>query len=128
MQALYQWQMTGQPPSEIELQFQEDENFSKADRDYFATLLREVPANTDDINACISRHAGRTMDEIDPVERAILRIACYELQKCIDVPFKVVINEAIELSKKFGAEQGHKFVNSVLDSAVMELRTETSRQ
>jgi N utilization substance protein B len=122
MQAIYQWQMTGQEPNEIDRQFREHVGLSKADDDYFHALLYGVITHTDELDEMLSPHIDRIVNHVDPVERAILRSACFELAHRPDVPYKVVINEAVELTKKFGAEQGHKFVNGVLDKVAPRLR------
>lgn len=122
LQAIYQWQMTGQDLQEIERQFYEDENVHKADVPYFRELLHGVPANLDELDAEIRVYLDRPMEAVDPVERALLRNACYELTHRLDVPYKVIINEAVDLAKKFGAEQSHRFVNGVLDKVTTRLR------
>jgi N utilization substance protein B len=122
MQAVYQWQMTGQAVQEIDEQFQEEADLSKADGDYFHELLYGVLSHIDELDGALGPHMGRLVDHVDPVERAILRCACFELAHRPDVPYKVIINEAIELTKKFGSEQGHKFVNGVLDKVAPQLR------
>ncbi len=122
MQAVYQWQMTGQGADEIDRQFQEEADVSRADGDYFHTLLRGVLAHVNEIDDALAPHIERRIDNVDPVERAILRCACFELAHCPDVPYKVIINEAVELTKQFGSEQAHKFVNGVLDKVVPKLR------
>ncbi len=122
MQALYQWQMTGQDLREIEHQFLDDENMHKADFVYFHELLHGVPACLEELDAHLSEYLKRSITEVDPVERAILRNACYELKYRRDVPRKVVINEAVKLAKKFGAEQSYRFVNGVLDRVMKDLR------
>jgi N utilization substance protein B len=122
MQALYQWDLSGNNLSEIEVQFLEDEDFSKADKDYFHELLHEVPARLDDVEQAFSPYLDRPVKEIDPVERAVLRMATYELMTRIDVPYKVIINESVNLTKKFGAEQAYKYINGVLDQTARKLR------
>ncbi|MGW8309479.1 MAG: transcription antitermination factor NusB [Thiogranum sp.] len=122
MQALYQWDLSGNNLSEIEVQFLEDEDFSKADKDYFHELLHQVPARLDDVEALFTPYLDRPLKEIDPVERAVLRMASYELLARMDVPYRVVINESVNLTKKFGAEQAHKYVNSILDKAARQAR------
>ncbi len=122
MQALYQWDMSDNNLSDIEAQFIEEEGFEKADADYFSELLHKVPAKLDEIEASFAPFLDRPVKEIDPVERAVLRMASYELMTRIDVPYKVIINEAVNLTKKFGAEQAHKYVNGVLDQAARKLR------
>jgi len=122
MQALYQWDMSGNNLSDIEAQFVEEEGFDKADADYFNELLHKVPARLDEIEEAFVPYLDRPVKEIDPVERAVLRMASYELMTRIDVPYKVIINEAVNLTKKFGAEQAHKYINGVLDQTARKLR------
>jgi N utilization substance protein B len=122
MQALYQWDMSGNNLSEIEVQFLEDEDFSKADKDYFHELLHQVPARLDEVEAAFEPFLDRSLKEIDPVERALLRMASYELLARVDIPYKVVINESVNLTKKFGAEQAYKYINGVLDKTAQKLR------
>ncbi len=122
VQALYQWQLAGENVGEIEQQFLEDNSDTNFDRDYFHQLLHGVPTKLDDIDAALAPHMTRSIESVDPVERAILRLACWELLARPDIPYRVVINEAIELAKTFGATDGHKFVNGVLDKAAGKLR------
>lgn len=122
MQALYQWQLASTELNDIEMQFKEQEEMKKADPEYFRELLRKIPAHHDQLSGLLSVHTVRPIDEIDPVELSILYIALYELKYRLDIPFKVVINEAVTLTKKFGAEDGHKYVNGILDKAARELR------
>lgn len=122
MQALYQWDLSGSNLSAIEVQFHEDEDFASVDRDYFHELLHQVPARLDEVEAAFAPYLDRPVAEIDPVERALLRMASYELLVRLDVPYRVVINEAVNLAKKFGAEQAHKYINGVLDQAARRLR------
>jgi N utilization substance protein B len=122
MQAVYQWQMTGQSADDIYRQFQENAELAHADRDYFRVLLHGVIAHAEELDRALGSHMQRSVESLDLVERAILRCACLELVQRPDVPYKVVINEAVELTKVFGAEQGHKFVNGVLDKLAVELR------
>ena len=122
MQALYQWDLSGLDLAEGQRQFFEAEDFSKADGGYFIELLRSVNAHIDRIDARISEAIDRPINQVDPVERAILRIGCYELLFRPDIPSRVSINEAVILTKKFGAEQGHAFVNGVLDRLARKLR------
>jgi N utilization substance protein B len=122
MQALYQWDLSGSTLSGIEVQFLEDEDFSKADKDYFHELLHQVPARLDEVEQAFTPYLDRPLDEIDPVERAVLRMASYELMARIDVPYKVIINESVNLTKKFGAEQAYKYINAVLDQTARRLR------
>ena len=124
LQALYQWDLSGTDLDEVRAQFLEAEDFSRVDRAYFDRLLKEVPQHIDSIDETIAEHIDRPLRQLDPVERAILRIAVCELLLHADVPYRVVINEAVMLAKKFGAEQGHAFVNGVLDQAARRLRPE----
>jgi len=122
LQALYQWQMTGQNLGDIETQFLQEEDMAKTDLDYFKELLHQIPKHITDLEAHCLPHVTRPMEQIDPVERAALLIGLYELQFRLDVPYRVAINEAVELAKTFGAEQGHKFVNGLLDKVAKQLR------
>ena len=115
LQALYQWHFTGQSVQEIEEQFLMEQNMSKADIPYFQKLLHGVPEQLNELDKGFGRFLDRPLPQIDPIELAILRIGCYELTFCPEVPYSVVIDEAIELAKKFGAEKSHKYVNGVLD-------------
>ncbi|MCL7462825.1 transcription antitermination factor NusB [Pseudomonas sp. NW5] len=123
VQALYSWQMAGQPLNEIEAQFRVDNDFSDVDGAYFQEILHGVPRLKSELDAAFSSCLDRPIEEIDPVELAILRLSTYELRNRIDVPYKVVINEGIELAKVFGATDGHKFVNGVLDKLAPRLRS-----
>lgn len=122
VQALYQWQITGDDPGEIVVQFLEVRDTAEADVDYFRDLMRGVPTRIDAIDAAIEPLLERSLALVDPVERAVLRLACFELHERWEVPARVVIDEAIELAKRFGAEQGHRFVNGVVDRLAHELR------
>ncbi|SFM41917.1 NusB antitermination factor [Ectothiorhodospira mobilis] len=122
MQALYQWQLTGYPAREILNQYADDPEMEKADWEYFRRLLLGVTAETAQLDAAITPHLDRPMEQVDPVERALLRLAAYELHHCPEVPYKVVIHEAVALAKKYGAEQGHRFVNGVIDKVAAALR------
>jgi N utilization substance protein B len=122
MQALYQWQMTGQDSVVILDQFLSEQDMERADIAYFQELLCQIPRHVVAIDAHLLPFLDRPLEQVDPVERAILRIAAYELAYRPDVPFRVVINEAVEIAKKFGAEQGHRFVNGVLDKTAHQLR------
>lgn len=128
MQAIYQWQMTNDEVIGIEKQYVEDNLTSEADFDYFKELFLGVEENIEIIDQTLLQYTGRAIASVDPVERAILRLACYEFLKRLDVPYRVVLNEAINLTKKFCAVQSHTFVNAVLDKVARELRaTEISQ-
>jgi N utilization substance protein B len=122
MQALYQWDLSGSDLPLIRRQFLETEDFSRADKHYFIKLLTDVPRQVDVVDKNIVDYTDRPLEQLDPVERAILRIAVYELLFRPDIPYRVCINEAVQLARKFGAEQGHAFVNGVLDKAAHKLR------
>ena len=123
-QGLYQWQLNKTAPNEIEAQFRVDFNMKGTDLEYFRELLTKVLAHLDEIDDAIRPlTTERTIDELDPVTLSLLRIGIYEFQQRIDVPYKVVINEAVSLAKKFGPEDSSKFVNAVLDKAALQLRS-----
>jgi N utilization substance protein B len=122
VQGLYAWQMSGNPIEQIELSIATTNNMQKVDMEYFQALLRGVAKRTQELDKAIKPYLGRLPEELDPVEKAILRLATLELVERFDTPYKVVINESIELAKTFGAEESHKFVNGVLDKAVKTLR------
>jgi N utilization substance protein B len=128
MQALYQRDLSGTELHEIRDQFLEHEDFSSADREYFIELFNQVTQHIVDIDTHIGRFVDLPPGRLDPVERAILRIGTWELMSRIDIPYRVVLNEAVQLAKKFGAEQGHTFVNGVLDKLARELRPIEYRQ
>jgi len=124
VQALYQWQVTDQSPSDIEAQFLGGDETRGCDLDYFAELLRDVTARVDELDGQLAPLLNRSLTQVDPVERAILRVGAYELGHRPEIPYRVVISEAVELAKRFGAEQGHRFVNGVLDRLARELRAD----
>jgi N utilization substance protein B len=122
VQALYQWQMTGQNLSEIERQFLEEERLKNAQKSYFTELFYGVPKNLADIDQALEQFVDRPVEKIDPVERAILRIGVYELLHRLDMPYKVILNEGINLAKCFGADGSHKYVNGILDKVAQQKR------
>jgi len=122
IQALYQWQIAKHNISDIETQFRLERQNSNIDFEYFSRLLHGIPATVDKLDEKITAKVDRKMEEVNPVELSILRMGVYELIHCLDIPYRVVINEAVELTKQFGADQGHKFVNSVLDQIAAETR------
>lgn len=122
MQALYQWHMAGASLAVIEAEFRDEYDFSHVDLEYFQALLHGIPASVDELEAILEPLLDRKLDELDPIERTLLRMGVFELKERIDVPFKVVINEAVALTKKFGATDGHKYINGVLDKAARQLR------
>lgn len=122
LQAVYSWQMTNNPVEQVEIDIAASANMAKIDMTYFQELLRAVVRDYEELDKKIKPYLGRLPEELDLVEKAILRLSTYELVQRIDVPYKVVINEAIELAKSFGAEESHKFINGVLDKAIKTLR------
>lgn len=123
MQSLYQRKMSGLAVVEIEQQFMQDHDMRKVDVDYYHDLLMGISAKQEDLDAEIQTAIDRDFKDLDPVELSILQLGTYELIHRIDVPFKVVINEAVELAKTFASPDGHKFVNSILDVLARRHRT-----
>lgn len=123
VQALYQWHIADDALSNIEAQFRTDNDMKKVDGDYFHELLHDIPKNLTEIDELFAPYLDRDINQLDPIELAIFRIATYELKFRIDVPYKVVINEAIELAKVFGATDSHKYINGVVDKLAMRLRS-----
>ena len=122
MQALYQWQLTQQTAAEIKEQFLESEESAGVDREHFTELVNGCIAQHEELAAALKPFVDRPLAQLDPVETAILMIGMYELQQRVDIPYRVVINEAVDLCKRFGATDAHKYVNAVLDRAARELR------
>jgi N utilization substance protein B len=119
MQALYQWQLGGQPWQDVYQQFAAQPEFGQADAEYFREALKQVAEGREDLDAELGRHVEIPTAQLDPVEHGILLVGLWELMNRPDVPYRVVINESVELAKRFGATDGHKFVNAVLDRASM---------
>ncbi|MEY2919828.1 MAG: hypothetical protein RL261_1133 [Pseudomonadota bacterium] len=122
LQALYQWQMTGQSFPELRNQYTSDEGYPEVDPEYFQQLLQGVVEGSEALDAMIGGWLDRPVSQLDPVEHAVLLIGVEELRVHVEVPYKVVLNECVELAKKFGATDGHKFINAVLDRAARQLR------
>ena len=122
MQALYQWQLTQQSALEIKKQFLESEDSSGVDREHFEELLTSCIDQQEAIASALTPFLDRPLEQLDPVESAILMIGMFELKSRIDVPYRVVINEAVDLCKRFGATDAHKYVNAVLDRAAKDIR------
>ena len=123
VQALYEWQMTGTDESDIHHRFLEDKKDKTVDKAYFQELISGVIDKVSELDGAISPMLQRPLDEIDRVEHAILLLSTYELMYRLDIPYRVVINEGVELAKTFGAEQGHKFINGILDKLANGLRS-----
>lgn len=122
VQALYEWQVSGNAPKDIEQQFLIEHHSRKFDRPYFNELLIGICDQVESLDADISALSERPFKEVDIVEKAILRLGCFELKNRIDIPYRVVINEAIELTKTFGAEEAYRFVNGTMDKLADNLR------
>nr|WP_213017732.1 transcription antitermination factor NusB [Yersinia pestis] len=122
VQALYSWQLSKNDIADVELQFLSEQDVKDVDIAYFRELLSGVAVNAASLDALMALFLSRQLEELGQVERAVLRIALFELSKRDDVPYKVAINEAIELAKTFGAEDSHKFVNGVLDKVAPTVR------
>ena len=122
MQGLYEWQMSGNAPQDILINYHQQHDLSKVDRDYFQTLLLGIPNEVQSLDQALVPFLSRPIAEVDPIELAILRLAAYEFIHRLDVPYRVVINEAVELAKTFGGESGHKFVNGILDKVAASTR------
>ena len=125
-QAVYAWQVGGNPMRDVIEEFRHEQDMEIADLDYFEDLLRGVEKHCADLDAGLAPWLDRDMTQVDPIERAILRLAAYELCHRPDVPYRVVLNEAVEVAKRFGAEHGHTYVNGVLDKAAREWRAAES--
>jgi transcription antitermination protein NusB len=122
MQAVYQWQMTGAPYHEVVREFREAGALKKADDQFFAELLRGVLQYHEELDGLLEPVLDRKVKDLDRVELALLRLGAYELQHRIEVPFRVVIDEYVELAKGYGAEDSYKYVNGVLDRLSTDLR------
>lgn len=127
LQALYAWQMSDTPIRQVIEQFRHEQDMDVADIGYFEDLVRGVEGHLADIDQALAAFLDRGIDQIDPIERAVLRLAAYELRHRIDVPYRVVINEAIETTKRFGADHGHTYINGVLDRAAAQWRADEVR-
>jgi transcription antitermination protein NusB len=122
LQALYAWQLSGSHMTAVIEQFRHEQDMEVADQEYFEDLLHGVEAHVGVLDAALKPYVDREVEQIDPIERAALRLAAYELKFRLDVPYRVVINEAIEVTKRFGADHGHSYVNGVLDKLAGALR------
>ena len=122
VQALYQWYISKSDPLEIEAQFHE-QNGGKIDWEYFSEVFLEIPKQQESLDKHISPLLDRELNSLDPVERALLYLGTFELANRIDIPYRVVINECVELAKTFGATDGHKYINGVLDKLAKSLRS-----
>ena len=122
LQALYSWDIGGIDLQTIEVNFHTENDMSKVDTDLFKSLLYDVPKNLEKIDEAYQPHLDREQNQLDPVSRAILRISTYELLFSIEVPYKVAINEGVNLAKTFGPTDAYKFINGVLDQVAAQSR------
>ena len=122
LQAVYAWQMSGASARDVIAQFAHEQAKEQADLEYFEDLVTGVDKHCDELDDALAPFLDRDIEQVDPIERAVLRIAAYELRQRRDVPYRVVLNEAIETVKRFGAEHGHTYVNGVLDHAAAQWR------
>lgn len=122
MQALYQWLMSGSDLFEIEAQFHVANNMEKVDVDYFHHLLHDIPKHLNAIETAFSVYLDRAVHELNPVELSVLRLGSYELMYCPEIPYKVVLDESISLTKSFGSQDGHRYVNGVLNNLARQVR------
>ena len=122
LQGLYEWLLSGSDAGVIEAHMREQEGFDKIDTAHFDALLHGCINEAADLDAVLARHVDRKTTELSPIEHGVLMIGTYELKHCIDVPYRVAINEAVELAKSFGGTDGHKYVNGVLDKTAADLR------
>ncbi len=122
VQGLYQWALAAGDVTDIEKQLREEKSFANVDEQHFSVLLRGVIAQAAALDALLQPHLDRPIIELSPVEHAILRLAAFEMQHHPEIPYRVVINEAVELAKSFGGTDGHKFVNGVLDKLAAQVR------
>lgn len=121
VQALYSWLVSQNAIDEVEFDFASVQDMQGVDTAYFHKLLRNTAEKAEILDLTMTPYLDRTVDELDPIEKSILRLALYELKYELDVPYKVVINEAIEVAKTFGAEESHKYINGVLDKVAPAL-------
>ncbi|MEM6639299.1 MAG: transcription antitermination factor NusB [Pseudomonadota bacterium] len=122
MQGLYQWQLTGHEPGELLAQQRDTDEFRSVDPEYHERLLRTAIQKASHFDSLLSPVLDRPADQLDPIERAVLFCALVEFEDCLEVPFRVVINEAVDITKRFGGTDGHRFVNGVLDKLAPTLR------
>ncbi len=122
LQGLYEWLVARSDAGVIDAHMREQEGFAKCDAVHFDALLHGCIREASDLDAALSLHIDRKASELSPIEHSALMIGAYELKHCIDIPYKVVINEAVELTKSFGGTDGHKYVNGVLDKTALHFR------
>jgi N utilization substance protein B len=123
LQALYQWHMASARPTDIEAEFRTDYDFSVVDLEYFQAVLHGVTRSAADLDALFEPLLDRKLGDLDPIELSLLRLGTFELRERIDVPYRVVINEAVALARKFGATESFRYINGVLDRLAADLRS-----
>jgi N utilization substance protein B len=123
LQAVYAWQLSHTPVNQVLEQFSNEQDMEVADLVYFEALVRGVINGHKELDQALSMYVDRPMEQVDPIERAVLRLAAFELRDRLDVPYRVIINEAIEIAKRFGSDHGHTYVNGVLDQAAGQWRS-----
>jgi len=128
LQALYQWQISGSGIAQVEAEFRSDNDFDRIDALYFGELFRQIPKEVTELDQLIEPFLDRAISDVDPVEMNLLRMGVYEFKHRLDVPYRVVINEAVELAKLFGGTDGHKYINSILDKLSLRLRAAETRK
>jgi N utilization substance protein B len=126
-QGLYQWLLSGSPGGEIDAQLRGAQGFDKADHEHLDAILHGVIRDSDSLSAAIAPCLDRPIEQLSPVERAVLLVAAFELKNHVDIPYRVVINEAVELAKTFGGADGYKYVNGVLDKLSAQLRADETQ-
>jgi transcription antitermination protein NusB len=122
LQGLYEWLVSASDPGLIDAHMREHDDFAKCDKAHFDMLLHGCIAEAAGLDEVLARHVDRKTTQLSPIEHGVLLIGVYELRHCIDIPYRVAINEAVELAKSFGGTDGHKYVNGVLDKAAADLR------
>jgi N utilization substance protein B len=128
LQGLYQWLLSGEEAAAVVAHIAEQDGFEKCDRAHFDALLHGGIEEAAALDAVLARHVDRKTTQLSPVEHAVLMIGVYELMHCLDIPYRVAINEAVELAKSFGGTDGHKYVNGVLDKCAVDLRPDEARR
>lgn len=123
MQALYQWHMSGMELTEIDAQFRAINNMERVDVNYFTQLLYNIPKECPVLEAAFAPYLDRVVNDLNPIELTVLRLGAYELKHCPEIPYRIVLDEAINLTKGYGSQDGHRYVNGVLHQLAKQLRT-----
>ena len=127
LQAVYAWQLSGSSMNKVLEQFRDEQDMEIADLEYFEDLLRGLEAHLAQVDEALAPFIDRPLEQVDPIERGVLRLAVYELLHRLDVPYRVIINEAIEIAKRFGSEHGHTYINGVPDRGAQSWRAAEAR-